>query len=472
MLPFFVTAVLFVVQISAVMAAEVPYEVVKTNVIAEVTVPVGSDSIVINGKVYPEGAHSPDGSNPDLPTEPHSGADSRVKVPIEGISYRMEFWNVGEMGGEKGFIFKSSYGKAKLTIEYVTGQAYRMIPDGESFGGFQMQKKVDASTPNIDTLEFELNFSGGPYGTFTLNEKKMKTYLVGRVVAGDYIKLESFNVNEHLVYEDKATPVIEGDGFVKWMELLEATPGCTDPSDPTTDSGYRFNDFNGHISIYACNDPDKEAEFSPEMDMVLHRNDYIITHEDSTVDIAIANYGNYHMAPESSLILGYDSEKRSALKILAGRIKANVTELLKHGTMTVEMSQAVAGIKGTIFVVEETGTESTLKVLEGLVEFTSNSTAKSEMIGAGESITATPEGLEKKESFDIEVENKIWKDLESGNFENVKIEEDSNLLVIVFGVIAVLLLAFTGYVYIKKKKNKQSKSEKEEVNNIELDQQG
>ena len=470
LLSFFVAITFLVTQVPVAIAAEVPFEVVKTKVIADITMPTsGSSSIVINGKVYPEVAHSPDGSNPDLPTEPPpAGIDSRVKVPIEGINYRMEFWNVGAMGGEKGFIFKSSYEKAKLTIEYVTGQAYKMVPEGESFGGFQMEKKVEVSTPNIDTLEFDLNFSGGPYGAFTLNEKNMKTYLVGRVVAGDHIKLESFNVNEHLVYEYKATPVIEGDGFVKWMELIGENSECKDPSDSTTDSGKRFNDYNGYVSVYPCDDD--EDEKIAEIDMVLHRSDTIITHEDSFADIAIPNYGNFHMGPESKVFIDYSSGKRDLIKLVTGKIKANVEELIEDGTMTVEMSQAVAGIKGTIFIVEETGTGSTLKVIEGLVEFTSNSTGKSEMIGTGESITATSEGLQKKETFDIEKEKKVWEELEDGNFENVKIAKGSggNSPTAVLGVIAVVL-ASIGYVYFKKKKSKQPKDEEEEVKNPRID---
>ena len=405
-------------------AAEVPFEVVKTKVKATITIPMETEVVVVNGKAYDTGSFSPDGKVPGLPDkspmEYYDGLDPRSRVPIEGIHYEMEFWNVGAMGGEKGFIFKSSYDKATMKISYITGQAYKNVLTGEKFGDFQMQEKREVSTPSIDDVELDILFSGGPYGTFTYPHQVKKgtvNTLVGRISDGYLITLNHFGVDEHLIYEDGVELTVDGDGFRKWMELLNANPGCQDPSDPTTDSTYRFNDINGYISMYKCNDADFDAEFSPEMDMVLYRNDYIITHEDSYADIALPNYGNYHMGPESKVILSYNDEKRSVLRIIAGKIKANVQRMLKDGTMDVEMSQAVAGIKGTIFVVEETGAESTLKVIEGLVEFTSKETGLVEMVGAGEGMTATKKGLQKKFTFDVEKENKIWENAQNNTFD-------------------------------------------------------
>jgi len=460
------------VQFSMVQAAEVPYEVVKTKVKATITTPMETEVIVANGKVYDSGSFDPDGSTPGLPTEPpmeiYKGKiDPRVRVPIEGIHYEMEFWNVGAMGGEKGFIFKSSYDKATMKISYITGQAYKNVPTGEKFGDFQMQEKREVGTPNIDDIEYDLKFTGGPYGVFTYVKQIKEGSVVkevGRLSDGYVIILNDFGVDKHLIYEDGVELTVDGDGFVKWMELLNENPGCQDPSDPTTDSGYKLNDYNGHGSMYACNDADLDAEFSPDLDMVLHRNDYIITHEDSFVDIAAPNYGNYHMGPESKLILGYNDEKRSVLKIIAGKIKANVTEMLKHGTMTVEMSQAAAGIKGTIFIVEETGVESTLKVIEGLVEFTSKKTGLVEMVGTGEGVTATKEGLQKKFTFDVEPENKIWEDVENGTFDkdyfSKNISDDlyvekskKNIGVYIAIIFLIFIIVGAGLFIFKRRKN-------------------
>lgn len=122
--------------------------------------------------------------------------------------------------------------------------------------------------------------------------------------------------------------------------------------------------------------------------------------------------------------------------------------------MTYEMSQAVAGIKGTTFVLEETGTESTLKVIEGLVEFTSKKTGAVEMIGAGEAITATKEGLKEKITFDVEKEIEDWEEMKDGNFENVQKEDEEDDLFGIFLGILLMALTSVGYFLMKKRQNK------------------
>jgi len=69
------------------------------------------------------------------------------------------------------------------------------------------------------------------------------------------------------------------------------------------------------------------------------------------------------------------------------------------------MSQAVAGIKGTTFVLSENKSQSSIKVIEGSVAFTSKSTGQTEMINGGETITADKNGLGPKTTFDAAAEN-------------------------------------------------------------------
>ncbi len=426
---------------------EVPFEVVKTRMTATTVVPVNSEAIVINGNLYNPDAYSPDGKVPDLPSRPwselHKGEiDSRIRVPVTGIRYTMSFWNVGEMGGEKGFIFKSSYADAKLRIEYVTGQAYRNVGTGKKFAGLEMTEKKDVSTPSIDDMEYDLSFSGGPYGVFTLAKKDGK-YLVGRMVDGSVIKLSPFDVKKHLIYEEKAELDVKGDGFERWMEILEQMPGCQDPSDPTTDSGYRFNDYDGEIYIYPCDDED--AQMYAELDMVLHRNDLIITEDDSTADIAIpGDMTNFHMAPNSKVILNYEKESSPAMraiKLISGKILRNVKRSLEGESLEDDMWVAAAGIKGTTYVLEELGHGSTLKVINGSVEFRSKVTGKSQLVESGEMITATQDGLEDKMRFDTEKELNYWEDLENGIYPDPS-EHGMNFSWLILLVIIVLMISY------------------------------
>ena len=77
------------------------------------------------------------------------------------------------------------------------------------------------------------------------------------------------------------------------------------------------------------------------------------------------------------------------------------------------MDQAVAGIKGTTFVVSNTAEVSSIKVIEGTVEFKSLATGKIEIVGAGEKVAATSAGLSPKEQFDVSAESAAWEKVRS-----------------------------------------------------------
>jgi len=386
-------------------AQEVPFEVIKTKMTAVRTVPMETEMIVIDGEVIDPSSNYLDG---EYWGETHKGEyDHRIKVPITGIRYTLTFWNVGAMGGEKGFVFKSNYSDAKLTISYIRGQAYKMESTGEGLGDWQIQEKKEVSTPSINSMSYNLHFSGGPFGTFVLMEKDRPAYEVGNVSTGESVSLGNFGVTKNLVYTHDATLKIQGDGFEKWMEIISSTDSdCSDPKNSKTDSNIRFSDFQGEVMVRPCIDQD--AWYGAELDIVLHVEDHIKTGEDSMALLSLQDMTSFRMKPESEIVLTVAPNKESKINLIWGKVKANVKKMLKDGTWEVEMSQAVCGIKGTIFVVEETGAESTLKVIEGIVEFTSKSTGEKEMIVSGESITATSDGLQEKIFFEIENENKQW----------------------------------------------------------------
>ncbi len=424
-------------------AADVPFEVFKTKVSTEFVdnhlEGKNIDAVVIEGIPHDPAAEGKDLGYPP----PKGGFDGRVKVPIEGIKYSLEFWNVGEMGGEKGFIFKSNYGDAKLTISYLTGQAYRMVGTGEKFGNIEMQEKKDVSTPDIDDFEYDLTFSGGPYGAFYYTRKDGSVLQVAHIVDGQTVVLDAVPEKHYLMYEQYVDlKVTDSSAFEKWMELLNVDDGCSDPNNPKKDTGIRFSDFSGEVSVRPCNSDD-DSWYGAELDMVLHVQDHVKTEEDSSAVLTLSDMTTFIMRPQSEIILDIP-KSGGKIRLIWGKIKANVKRMLKDGTMDVEMSQAVAGIKGTTFIVEETGSESTLKVIEGSVEFTSKTTGKSQMITDGEMITATKEGLGEKKEFDIAKENNYWEDLNSDLDE-----EDSFINSAVF--ISVIILSLLGGAYFLSK---------------------
>jgi hypothetical protein len=112
--------------------------------------------------------------------------------------------------------------------------------------------------------------------------------------------------------------------------------------------------------------------------------------------------------PESEIIITVPSGQDSKIDLLLGNIYTNVQQIMTHGTMEVEMVTVCAGIKGTTFVCEETGSKSTLKVLEGKVTLTSKINGNAVSVSAGEMVVADATGRMDKSAFNIAQEAKKW----------------------------------------------------------------
>lgn len=184
---------------------------------------------------------------------------------------------------------------------------------------------------------------------------------------------------------------------------------------PPEDHGMRFSDLSGQVEVliplgYDANgEPvwDEEAWQFAELDMVLPVGTSIKTSDNSSAIISFPSSEPLVMKPESHIFFP-KSKEVSQLKLLTGNLWVNVKKMLKDGSMDIEMSQAVAGIKGTTFVLEDDGETSTLKVIEGTVEFTSKATGESVMVDGGEAVSATAGGLAEIGTFNVDAEMAGW----------------------------------------------------------------
>jgi hypothetical protein len=172
----------------------------------------------------------------------------------------------------------------------------------------------------------------------------------------------------------------------------------------------------GQVEISYSGDRD-EADF-------LRREDFkklkytdgmlIITGPRSALILSFPDLSTFVVGPETTLVFKkVEIRKETKLELVASNIWVNIKKMVKDGTMEVTMNQGVAGIKGTIFVCEDDGNTSTLKVIEGSVEFTAKADGKKEMVYAGEMISATAEGIGAKTSFDVKVETNKWDEIQA-----------------------------------------------------------
>jgi hypothetical protein len=280
-----------------------------------------------------------------------------------------------------------------------------------------------------DYVSLKGTFSGGPNGVATFTTAEGFTFNVqlkdGRV----------FEVNQPGVW----ITMTVSDPSIFYSD--DYAPEEYDPNAPLEDSGIKINHRDGQLEI-AC-PPDLDAWDVLKEGRTIYTHCHIKTGEDSTVQLDFPDMTTFKMRPETEIVIDA-LPKQSKIGLLFGGIWANVKKMAKDGTMEVHGSQAVAGIKGTTFIMEETGGRSTLKVVEGTVSYSSKTTDKSIDITAGESVIATQKGLGEKSQFDVESEGKEWES-----------ESDSDANILMYSMILVgIAAAIIAFFIFKKKHNK------------------
>lgn len=190
-----------------------------------------------------------------------------------------------------------------------------------------------------------------------------------------------------------------------------------------TVSSARFGDLFGQVEV---NIPRPDGTYDEEewnyakLDMDLPQGSRIIVREKSGLILVFPDtQTNITVGPGTEIILVSPDPQKSKISLPWGILKANVQKMMKDGSMEIEMSQAVAGIKGTQFILHETKTESSVKVIEGTVKFTSKITGKSVDVSKGESISATSKGFGQKTTFNPSVEEKKWQEFTAKDKKNI-----------------------------------------------------
>jgi hypothetical protein len=235
--------------------------------------------------------------------------------------------------------------------------------------------------------------------------------------AGSWVVPSGSKEGETLAITANANTGISGGSVSYHYKYMcqQPTPEATLTPNPTRepfkcdgevrDSGARFADLSGEVTIASCYDPENGS--LAEMDMVIETGSIIRTEGDSIAIISFADNTSFVMKPFTTVYIEFPGTQ-GKLSLLAGKIWANVKYAAETGYFPVIMNQAVVGTKGTTFVVEETGQLSTLKVLEGEMYFRSLVTGESVDVITGQSVGAKSSGLTEIVAFDVEQEAAQW----------------------------------------------------------------
>ncbi len=275
------------------------------------------------------------------------------------------------------------------------------------------------------TVHYEAKFSGA-VGTSTLTAtvSYVDCEFTGIANPDDTsVKLEfvgkDLNKNKDVAF----TVTFSVQGTVPFTQESSEEPEETEemqlePSETVKlpDSNTRFSDMTGQVEMlfptgYDSNgEPiyDEEAWQFAKLGAVLPEGTRIKTSERSSVVLSFADMTTFVMKPETEIMLSKPEAGPGPFKLLVGNLWVNWTHMIKTGYLPFEGSQAVAGIKGTTFVLEDDGTETTLKVIEGTVEFTSKVTGDSLTVKGGNMLSASKDGLSDIEEFDVDAEMEQW----------------------------------------------------------------
>jgi|GEM_PF-1493799 len=348
----------------------------------------------------------------------------------------------GEATG-KVFLGGEPWGTGKVTFTNISGDASFVVT---------CEKDISAGANSASCKGTDVDgfFSGGPNGyavfgsgssliTLQLVDGKKFTYAQGGVTAELEVADPSIFNNWDAVDEDE----------------VQFEPEEYDPNAPLTDSGARAADIDGQVEI-AC-PPDFDAWDVLKPGRVIYNHCRLKTGEDSTLRISFGTMSSFVMRPETEVIINEATKEKSNFQLLFGGIWANVKKMARGEEFGFKGSQAVAGIKGTTFVMEETGEETTLKVIEGEVAFTDNAKGETEAVRAGEALTADAKGLGEKNNFDISAEEKNWNTsaLENKN-EETKAEpaqKPKNYLGWIIGAGALIAVLAVGMAVRRKKRS-------------------
>jgi hypothetical protein len=358
--------------------------------------------------------------------------DVSTVYQLKGVTWHTEGWSkTTESGSFQGQVV-NDYVVLTFFCKKASGESYNKNASGK-----EERKTKDKCSYSFHKVAFRV----APVVKLSNNEEKTEEN------------------TEYLDYGDPAFDEVDYEGkvFSKPKRLI--------------DSGARFAGLTGQVDI-VFNGKRRPAK----MGDVIPVSAVIITEEDSSAIISFIDMSTFVVKPETNIIVSAPPEKDSKLKLVAGKIWANVKKMAKDGTMEIETNQAVSGIKGTTFVCEEKNGRSALKVIEGIVDFKSKTNGNTVKVSTGEMVEATTNGLSEIAKFDIAEESESWINLNKIDWGKLDKEDSKNitavgqageeiktknpwLWILILTIIAVVL-ALIGFRIIKKIKYQSRKDDK------------
>ncbi len=174
----------------------------------------------------------------------------------------------------------------------------------------------------------------------------------------------------------------------------------------------RFGDLHGEVNVRP-NTEDDDAYIFAELDTPLKHDDRIRTLPKSGAILSFSDMSTFVMKEDSIIVLDIANERETKIGLVAGNIWVNLKKMVADGSMEIEMSQAVAGIKGTNITCSTSRGEDRVQVLRGLANVLIKETREIVEVREGEELVIRSGGNTEKQEIDITAVQKTWeKELE------------------------------------------------------------
>ena len=205
--------------------------------------------------------------------------------------------------------------------------------------------------------------------------------------------------------------------------VLSLSPGFAQ----SDDSIVRFGDLQGEVNVRP-NEEDDDAYIFAELATPLHHNDRIRTKPRSGAILSFSDMTTFVMKEDTTIVLDIANERESKIGLVAGNVWVNLKKMVADGSLEVEMSQAVAGIKGTNITCSSNRDEDRIQVLRGMADILIKESRETIQLQEGEELVVKKGGKTEKKEIDVAVEQKKWEEATARLGEHIELGEVPEVL--------------------------------------------
>ena len=193
----------------------------------------------------------------------------------------------------------------------------------------------------------------------------------------------------------------------EWSMSYNWTPEEIKEANDST-SIVKIGDLSGEVWILPAGAQDMDECIFAELDTPLHHGDIIITTGHGGVTLSFSDMSSLEMKPGAIAQLDIKSERKSKIGLVAGTAWVNLKKMVTGGSMEVEMSQGVCGIKGTVLAASVTDAGDEVYLFTSSADVTSKENGETVTLKPGQKALINPAGDMQVDEFDIAEQAKAF----------------------------------------------------------------